>query len=318
MSWKILVSAPYMQPVPDKYRKILEEAGCELIVREVRERLSEDELLEIIADFDGVISGDDEFTERVFKAAKKLRVVSKWGTGIDSIDCEAARANGVAVRNTLNAFTEPVADTVMGYILCFARRLLWMSEDMRAGGWTKLPGRALNETTLGIIGVGNIGSAVAVRAKPFGMRLLGNDIKALPEEFIRSSNITMVTKDELLREADFISINCDLNPTSHHLMSKEEFSVIKKGALLINTARGPLVDEAALIDALESGRLGGVALDVYEDEPLAKDSPLRVMNNVMCAPHNSNSSPRAWERVHESTVNNLLEELKGELRKEGV
>lgn len=310
MKWKVLISAPYMQPVPEKYRKILEENDVELIVPPVKERLSEEELLDIIEDIDGVISGDDQFTGRVFDAARKLKVVSKWGTGTDSIDKEAATARGIAVRNTPNAFTEPVADSVIGYILCFARKLPWMNEQMHAGQWEKISGVSLSECTLGVIGVGNTGKATVRRAIAFGMKVMGNDIVEMPKTFIEETGITMVSKEEVLKNADFVSLNCDLNPTSYHIMSKKEFSLMNPSAYIINIARGPLINEPDLIEALSEKKIAGAALDVFEVEPLPTDSPLRGFDNVMLAPHNANSSPIVWERIHKSTVNNLLEELK--------
>jgi D-3-phosphoglycerate dehydrogenase len=258
-----------------------------------------------VGDVDGVICGDDRFTPRVLDAAPKLKVISKWGTGIDSIDREACRQRGIAVKNTPNAFSEPVADSVLGYMLCFARRLPWMSDDMRRGGWTKLPSRALRECTLGIVGVGNVGRAVVRRAVGFGMRIVGTDPVAPPADL----PVEMRGLDELLAAADFISVNCDLNPTSYHLVGDRALGLVKPTAVLINTARGPVVDEPALIRALAEQRLAGAALDVFEHEPLPLDSPLRRMENVMLAAHNSNSSPEAWERVHTSTIRNLLEVL---------
>lgn len=310
MKWRVLVSAPYMQPVPEKYRRILEEAGAELVVPEVKERLSQEDLLGIIADIDGVISGDDRFTEEVYRAAGRLRVISKWGTGIDSLNKDIARRYGVVIRNTPNAFTEPVADSVLCYILCFARKIPWMDDDMKAGRWEKIPGASLLERTLGVIGVGNIGKAVIRRARAFGMRILGNDTAEVPGDFLDSMQVSMVSKEELLRDSDFVSVNCDLNPTSFHIIGKREFSLMKPTAFLINTARGPLVDEPELVRALAEGRIAGAGLDVFEHEPLPPDSPLRKFKNALIAPHNSNSSPYAWERVHESTVKNLLEELR--------
>lgn len=310
MKWKVLVSAPYMQPVPDKYRNILEGNGVEIIVRPVKERLSEEELLEIICDIDGVISGDDEFTPKVFDAAKKLKVISKWGTGIDSINRKAAMEKGVAVRNTPNAFTVPVADTVLGYMLCFARQLPWMNEDMKSGAWKKIPGVSLSECTLGVIGVGNIGKAVIKRALAFGMRVVGNDLIEIPENFIEDTGLEIMSKEALLREADFVSINCDLNESSYHIIGEKELSLMKSTSYLINTARGPLIDENQLVLAIQKRKIAGAALDVYEFEPVPIENPLRKLKNVLLAPHNSNSSPAAWERVHANTVKNLLEELK--------
>ena len=310
MKWKVLVSAPYMQPVPERWRRVLEENGVEIVAPPVAERLSEEELLGLVGDIDGVISGDDQFTGRVFAAAPRLKVIAKWGTGIDSIDRKAARDSGVSVRNTPGAFTGPVADSVMGYILCFARRLPWMHVDMRSGKWKKAIGVSLAECTLGVIGVGNIGRAVTGRAAAFGMRLLGNDIRDVPRSFLEETGLTMVSKEELLRQADFVSLNCDLNPASYRIIGGRELKLMKSTACLVNTARGALVDERALVEALKKAGIGGAALDVFEVEPLPADSPLRAMDNVMLAPHNSNSSPAAWERVHENTVKNLLDELR--------
>jgi D-3-phosphoglycerate dehydrogenase len=312
MGWKILVTAPYMQPVIDRFRSVFEENNIELVVPPVVERLEEADLLPWVHDIDGAICVDDQFTEQVLQAAPRLRVLSKWGTGIDSIDQVACRRLGIAVRNTPNAFSEPVADSVLGYILCFARKLPWMDQNMRQAIWQKMPTVALRECTLGVIGVGNIGKAVVRRALAFGMRILGHDIVEMPADFLAETSTSMVSKESLLRQADFISINCTLNPTSFHLISDAEFALIKPSAVIINTARGPIVDQAALIRALQSQTIAGTALDVFEVEPLPVDSPLRQMNNVMLAPHNANSSPQAWEHVHRNTIRNLLEELQGD------
>ncbi|HPO58496.1 MAG TPA: NAD(P)-dependent oxidoreductase, partial [Anaerolineaceae bacterium] len=260
--------------------------------------------------FDGAICGDDRFTERVQQAClPRLKVISKWGTGVDSIDREAAARLGIQVRNTPNAFTLPVSDSVMGYILAFARRQPWMDREMKAGKWEKIPGFSLSEATLGVIGVGNVGKAVLRRARTFGMRLLGNDIQPIAPDFVLENGVEMTTLEDLLQRADFVSLNADLNPTSYHIINERTLALMRPNAVLINTARGPLVDEAALIAALEAGRIGGAALDVFEVEPLPLTSPLLRMDNVMLAPHNSNSSPAAWERVHLSTIRNLLEGL---------
>lgn len=311
MKFKVLVTAPYMQPVIERFRSRFEDNDCELLVPPVEERCEESDLLPLVGDIDGAICGDDRFTERVLEAAPRLKVISKWGTGVDSIDAEACRRRGVALRRTPNAFSEPVADSVMGYLLCFARRLPWMDRAMRAGEWRKLPSVALREQTLGVIGVGDVGKTVVRRARGFGMRVLGNDVKEMPSDFIAETGVEMTSKETLLAEADFVSVNCDLNPTSHHLMNEARFRAMKPTAIAINTARGPIVDERALVRALQTGEIGGAALDVFEDEPLPADSPLRAMDNVMLAPHNANSSPEAWERVHENTIRNLLEILKG-------
>jgi D-3-phosphoglycerate dehydrogenase len=309
VKWRVLVSAPYFIPVIEDYRERLSTEGVELIPANVNERLSEEELLECVGDIDGIICGDDRITGRVMDAAPRLKVISKWGTGIDSIDSAEAKRRGIPVYRTRNAFSEPVADTVLGYILTFARRLPWMDRDIRQGKWQKPRLVSLQECVLGIVGVGDCGKAAVRRAKSFGMRVLGNDIKVLPDDFLTETGLEVVSLEDLLSKADFVSLHPDLNPTSYHLIGKKQFETMKPGAYLINTSRGPVVDEAALIQALQEGRIAGAALDVFEEEPLPAESPLRTMDNCFLAPHNANSSIKAWERVHENTVRNLLEGL---------
>jgi phosphoglycerate dehydrogenase-like enzyme len=198
---------------------------------------------------------------------------------------------------------------VLGYILAFARRQPWMDREMKSGRWEKIPGRSLSECTLGVIGVGNIGKAVTRRARAFGMKVCGTDIIDIDHVFITETGIEMTDLHFLLSNSDFISVHCDLNPTSYHLINHDTLSLVRSNAVLINTARGPIVEEKALIEALQSNRLAGAALDVFEHEPLPLDSLLMQMDNVMLAPHNSNSSPAAWERVHWNTIRNLLDGL---------
>ena len=306
----ILLTAPYMIPYVERFRPVFARRGLDLIVPDVHERCSEEELLAYAGQFDGAVCGDDRYTARVLQAcAPRLKVISKWGTGIDSIDSEAAACLNIQVYRTPNAFTLPVADTVLGYILAFARRQPWMDRDVKAGRWEKTLGRSLSECTLGVVGVGNCGKAVLRRARAFGMRLLGCDIVAVAPDFLVENRVEMVSLEELLRQSDFVSLNPDLNPTSYHLMSVRTLRLMKPEAVLINTSRGPVVDEAALVEALQAGLLAGAALDVFEVEPLPLDSPLLQMENVMLAPHNANSSPAAWERVHWNTIRNLIEGL---------
>lgn len=303
----VLFSAPYMIPILDKLLPIFTRNEITLLVPEVHEHLSEETLLSYAGQFDGAVCGDDRYSERVLRAcAPRLKVISKWGTGIDSIDREAAQKYGIKVFNTPNAFTLPVADTVLGYMLAFIRRLPWMDRQMKLGIWDKIPGRSLSECVLGVVGVGNVGKAIIRRARVFGMILLGNDIIEIAPDFVRENRLEMVPLEELLGRVDFVSLNCDLNPTSYHLISARTLALMKSSAVLINAARGPVVDELALIDALASGKIAGAALDVYEHEPLPPENPLLKMDNVMLAPHNANSSPAAWERVHLNTLRNLF------------
>ncbi|MCI0552918.1 MAG: phosphoglycerate dehydrogenase [Anaerolineae bacterium] len=310
MKYTVLLTAPYMIPFVDRFKSVFDQYGIELIVPDVHERMEEEDLLKYAGQFDGAICGDDRYTKRVISAcAPRLKVISKWGTGIDSIDASACSRYEIKIGRTLNAFTLPVADTVLGYILAFARRQPWMDSEMKSGKWEKIPGKALSECTLGVIGVGNIGKAVTRRAKAFEMKVFGNDIIEIDPVFVEETGIEMTDLQSLLSQSDFVSINCDLNRTSHHLMNSDTFALMKPNAVLINSARGPIVDEKALIVALQKAQIAGAALDVFEHEPLPLNSPLLKMDNVMLAPHNSNSSPAAWERVHWNTIRNLLDGL---------
>jgi D-3-phosphoglycerate dehydrogenase len=309
MRWRVLVSAPYFIPVVEEWRQRLAAENVELVPAKVNERLSEAELLDVISDIDGIICGDDRITMRVLDAAPRLKVISKWGTGIDSIDSAEAERRGIPVYRTPNAFSEPVADTVLGYILTFARKLPWMDRDIRQGNWEKPPLVSLRECVLGVVGVGDCGKAVVRRAMAFGMQIVGNDLLKMPEDFLAETGIEMVSLEDLLANADFVSLNPDLNPTSYHLIGKPQLDMMKPNAYLINASRGPVVDETALVEALQNKHIAGAGLDVFEEEPLPQNSLLRKLDNCLLAPHNANSSPKAWQQVHENTVRNLLKGL---------
>lgn len=313
----VLFSAPYMLPFLDSFLPVFEHLGIRLIVAEVQERLDEERLLGYAGQFDGALCGDDQFSAQVLQACSpRLKVIAKWGTGIDSIDKETCDRLGVKVGRTLNAFTLPVSDTVFGYLLAFARRQPWMDRAMKSGTWEKIPGRSLSESVLGIVGMGNIGKEIARRARAFGMTVLGNDIVEIDPDFLREYRVEMTTLEDLLQRSHFVNLSCDLNPTSYHLINARTLAFMQPNGVLINVARGQVVDEPALVDALQRGAISGAALDVYEVEPLPLDSPLLKLDNVLLAPHNANSSPRAWERVHWNTLRFLLEGLGFELTDE--
>jgi len=299
-----------MLPELDRFLPEFKKHGLDTLIAQVDERLNEDEILSYAGKFDATVCGDDQYTARALKACSpRLKVLSKWGTGIDSFDQEAAKKLGIKIYRTPNAFTLPVADSVLAYMLAFARQHPWIDRAMKTGVWKKIPGRSLSECSLGVIGVGNVGKAVLRRARAFGMQLLGNDIIEIEPDFILENGVKMLPLDGLLQHSDFVSVNCDLNPTSRKLINTQSLSLMKNSAVLINTARGPIVEEQALIDALEGGGIAGAALDVFEIEPLPLDSPLRKFDNVFLAPHNANSSPAAWERVHWKTIQNCFHGL---------
>jgi D-3-phosphoglycerate dehydrogenase len=307
--FNVLVSAPYLQREFGDYRERFAAEGLHPIVPAVQERLEEHELLSLVPDVDGIICGDDRITPRVLDHARRLKVIVKWGTGIDSIDAEYARRKGIPVRNTPNAFTGPVSDSVLAYLLAFSRNIVASDRIMKSGNWDKAPGFTLAERCVGIIGVGNIGQMVARKLTAFGARVVGTDVVNIPSDVRAACGIEMVSLDALLERADLVTVNCNLNPTSFHLLGRAQFERMQRHAVIVNTARGPIVNEIDLVWALQNGVIGGAALDVFEEEPLPASSPLRGMSNVLLSSHATNASPRCWKAVHENSIAMICESL---------
>jgi len=307
--FKVLISAHYLQRDIDLFRQDLLKHNIDFDMPDIKERLSEEQLLEIIGDYDGVICGDDYFTAKVLDRAKRLKVIVKWGTGLDSIDLEYARKLNIPVLNTPNAFTDPVADSVMALVLAFARDVIRRDKLMKDGVWLKTQGHSLVNKTIGVIGFGNIGRAVAKRAMAFGMNVVANDIRKISEDAIEEYGAKLVSKDDLLKKSDYVSLNCNLNETSYHLITKKEFKLMRPEAVIINTARGPLIKDDDLIWALENKIIAGAGLDVFENEPVPIDSPLLRMHNVILSPHSANTSPEHWMMVHKNSLKKLIEGL---------
>lgn len=314
MNWqkekcRILILNPQMRLLMPQYAHLFDPERFDVVVHHTEQRVEEAELYNLIMGFDGVIAGGDEFTDRVLAHADRLKVISKWGVGVDTVDLEAAERLGIEVYWSPGAFADPVADAAIGYILMFARRLHELSEIAKAGKWPKPTGLALRSRTIGVVGVGHIGKALIRRAKPFKMRLLGNDIVPMPEDFLQETGVSMVALDRLLAESDFVCICADLNETSYHLIDADALRKMKPTAYLINVARGKIVDEAALIAALQQGQIAGAALDVFETEPPAMDNPLRKMDNVIFGAHNAYNEDDAVDWVTRNTIRNLIEGL---------
>ncbi|MEL6797473.1 MAG: phosphoglycerate dehydrogenase [Planctomycetota bacterium] len=309
-STTLLVTGPRILRDIEIVRPELDRLGFNVREAKVSQRLTEDQLVPLLEGVDAVICGGDQWTRHVFENAPDLRVVCKWGTGVDQIDFRAAADHGVRVRNVPDAFTVPVSDTVLCFMLCFARKIPWLTSELRAGRWTPLDGPSLAECTLGVVGIGNIGSAVLRKASAFGMRLLATDPRNdVPLQLLDDTRVEMIALDELLSRSDYVSLNCDLNDSSRHLISDSELATMKPASVLINTARGGVVDQPALIRALESGGIAGAGLDVFETEPVPPDCPLLTMENVLMSPHLANSSDRAAHRVHGIVIQNVCELL---------
>ncbi len=265
----------------------------------VKTGLKEDELVEIIPDYDAIIvRSATKVTRRVIEAGKKLKLVGRAGTGVDNIDVEAATERGIIVMNTPGANTVAAAEHAIAMLLALARKIPQADASMKQGKWDKksFMGVEIRDKVLGIIGIGRIGSYVAKLAQGLQMRVIAYD-PYISEEAAKQLGVRLVSLDELLSEADFVSIHSPLTKETRHLLNKEKLLKMKKGALLVNCARGGIVVESDLYDVLVSGHLGGAALDVFEEEPPPPDHPLVKLPNVIATPHIGASTFEAQEVV---------------------
>jgi D-3-phosphoglycerate dehydrogenase len=250
-------------PLP---RELLRTAGIDFETNPFGRRLKEDELTEMVSDFDVLIAGTEPITEKVLGRARRLKLISRVGIGLDSVDLVAAERRGIKVSYTPDAPAPAVSELTIGLMLSVLRSIPRADRQMRSGVWERIPGRRLGECTIGIIGVGRIGSRVLRHLQGFAPKaILLND--AAPQPRPAPSNVEWVTKDEIYRKADVISLHLPLTPNTYHMIGDEQLRRMKPDSILINTARGEIVDERALAQALRDGRLAGAGLDVFEEEP---------------------------------------------------
>jgi D-3-phosphoglycerate dehydrogenase len=309
--WDILVSCPNMLEVIDDYRPRMQALGLTVHTMTVTQQLSEEDLLEVIHDFDGVIAGDDEFSGKVLQAGAmgRLKAISKWGVGVDNIDLERAERLGIIVTNTPGLLGNEVADVAIGYLILLARQLHRVDAAVRSGDWHKPTGQSLQGKTLGVVGAGSVGQALIPRALSLQMRVLVNDVSDVARAKAGVQGAELKKLDEMLASADYVALCCPLRADTHHLMNSRRLSLMASGACLINVSRGPLVDEPALINALEQGHLGGAALDVFEVEPLDFSNPLRTFPQVILGSHNASNTSEATHRIAEVAIDNLTNAL---------
>jgi glyoxylate reductase len=254
----------------------------------------------------------DKIDAEVFDAAPKLKIVAQMAVGFDNIDVAEATRRGIYVTNTPGVLTETTADFAWALLMAVARRVVEADKYVRSGQWkvswhpSMLLGRDVYGATLGIVGAGRIGTAVARRAKGFNMKILYYDVVPMPPEIEKELGAKRVDLDTLLRESDFVSIHVPLIKETYHLINEEKLKLMKKTAYLINNSRGPVVDEKALYKALKEGWIAGAALDVFEQEPTPLDNPLLKLDNVVVAPHISSASYETRSRMAEMVAENLI------------
>ena len=300
----------------DEFISFAAAKGLELVPAKVTQVLSEEELIQLLPAFDGWIIGDDPATRKVFEAGKrgKLKAVIKWGVGVDNVDRAACRDLGIPVDNTPRMFGAEVADVAVAYVIGLARHLFVIDRKIRAdGAWPKPAGVSLGGKRVGIIGFGDIGRNVAHRLSACGMLVTVYD-----PAVVRAPNSTdpeFAVWPEQVSEQDFLVFTCSLNSENRHMLNAEVLNRCKPGVYVVNVARGPLIDEEALVSALLSGRVSAAALDVFEEEPLPADSPLRQMPACIFGSHNGSNTRDAVARASYEAIDKLhafLTETKGQ------
>lgn len=263
---------------------LLRDHGCEVILSSKKEKFSRQELMEQIGDCDGLIAGGKSWM--LLSRAPKLKIIARVGIGLDNVDFSYTQSKGIMLTYTPDAPSRSVAELTVGLMLDLARQVSFASEQIKGGRWQRYTGVLLEGKTLGIVGLGRIGKLLAKLIAPFGMRVLGHDI-APDEAFARKHHLELLSKEEIIKHSDFLSLHIPLYSKTLNYIGKEEFLLMKSGAILINTARGGIVDEVALEQALASGKLGGVGLDVFSEEPYRpkSDSLFTRHPNVILTAH---------------------------------
>lgn len=307
---KILLTSTSFQDTPGNHQELLKAAGYE--VDNLRGPVKADVLLPIIGNYDGVICGDDEYTAEVIEAGKKgqLKVISKYGIGLDKIDLTAAKEWDIPVTNCPGVNHTTVAEHVFALLLSFVKHIPTELAHTKNGEWTRYTGNEIFGKTIGIIGLGKIGKEVAKRASAFGLTIIAFD-QYWDQDFANTYKISQAhTPNELLTKSDIISLHTDLNAQTKHIISTDRIkNILKQDAIIINTARGELVELEGLIWGLNEKKIKGYLTDVLEEEPMKKDHPLKNYSNVFITPHIGSRTFESVERQGTMAVENLLKFL---------
>lgn len=308
---KVLVTCPPMLGMIEEFVPLACGQGIELVPAKVTQTLSEEELIATLPAYDGWIIGDDPATRRVFAAGKagRLKAAVKWGIGVDNVDFAACRDLGIPIINTPQMFGSEVADVALAYVIGLARELFAIDRGVREGGWPKPAGISLAGRTVGLVGFGDIGRALAKRLIACEMNVIAYDPGVSSD--CELDRLQRAAWPHRVEEADFLAFTCSLNAKNRHMLDAAVLARCKRGVRVVNVARGPLIDEGALIAALRSGQIAGAALDVFETEPLPPHSPLRAMPQCIFGSHNGSNTRDAVRRASNEAMQRLLRFLHG-------
>jgi D-3-phosphoglycerate dehydrogenase len=308
---KIFITPTSFSPEkPSAALKLLSDYADKLVFNDLGRPLEPKEIVQRLDGMDGYVAGLDYIDAEVIKTAPpSLKVISRYGAGYDRIDITAAREKGIVVTNTPGVNAQAVADLTIGLMISVARKIPVLDRKIREGQWIRSAGLELYGKTIGIIGLGAIGKGVAKRAVGFSMNILAYD-PFVDEKYMADNEIQNVSLDMIFASSDFITLHLPLSSKTRHIINESAFSAMKKSAILINTSRGGLIDEALAYEALVSGKLGGLGLDAFEKEP-PDVSPLFSLDNVVMTPHTGAHSMEAMEGMGVMAVRNLIDVLSG-------
>jgi D-3-phosphoglycerate dehydrogenase len=291
---RVLIATAMLAGLEGPFLSVLRGAGFDVAYPGEPRQLTEKELLAELKGADAALAGSEPYTRRVIEACPALRVIARNGVGYDAVDVAAATQRGIAVTVTPGANHESVAEHTLALMLTLARSIVPQHDAMRAGRWQRDVGLPLRGRTLGLVGLGRIGREVALRAAAFRMRVVACD-PAADAHFARQQRVKLVPLEELLSQSDFVSLHLPLTGECRHLIDGQALGRMKRTAFLINTARGGLVSERALVQALADRRIAGAGLDVFAEEPLPPDHPLLKLDNVVCTAHTAGVDWQARE-----------------------
>lgn len=312
---KILLTTTSFQDTPGAHHDLLKQTGWEIIT--ARGPLNEADTLALVGEVDGYICGDDAITRKVLeKARPKLKVLSKYGIGVDKIDVKSCTEFGIPLLFTPGVNHTTVAEHNFLLLLALEKNFLFHTDSTRSGdaktNWKRKTGHELLEKTIGIIGLGRIGKEVAIRAKAFGMKIVANDVY-WDEKFAKDHDVTRAaTLDDIYKVSDYISLHTNLTPETKDLISAKSIAKMKPGVLILNCARGEVVNTNDMVEALKSGQVGGYGTDVLDQEPPPADHPLLQLPNVVCTPHVASRTYESVVRQATTSVKNLILAMNGE------
>ena len=308
----VIVGAVRYAELCGRGRRLLLDNGFTLIENETTVPWNADELHALIADADAAVAGVEVFDAEALAEARSLRIISRLGVGLDNVDLPAARAQHVEVVNVPGGNAAAVAELALGFILSLLRRLPQMDDAARAGGWDRYVGRELAGKTIGLLGFGAIARLLARRLSGFDVTIKAYDPYADPQAAV-DLGVQLVSLAQAVADADIVSVHAPHLPSTHHLVDDALIEQMREGTILVNTSRGGLVDEAALVRGLASGRIGGAGLDVFELEPVDPANPLFGFDTVITAPHAAADTLEAYDRIGWATAQAIVDVFSGRM-----